>query len=126
MAARDAVQPTPFIGGAARSETRFGTSLSASVFDSTESSATAAVQAEIYWKRRDAEVPKMRPVAGLRTERGVNRRDGSGNELTPWSADASVESFQAWFRDEFLCSVLTNPEAKSRFQECDRVVRVFP
>ena len=35
-------------------------------------------QVGICSKRRDAEVPKLRPVAELRTEIGVNERAGEG------------------------------------------------
>lgn len=42
--------------------------------------ARLALQAGIDWKRRDAEVPKTRPVAELRTERDVNERAGKGAE----------------------------------------------
>ncbi len=39
-----------------------------------------ALQAGLTSKRRDAEVPKTRPIAELRTERGVNGRAGEGAE----------------------------------------------
>ena len=42
--------------------------------------AQLALQAGIGSKRRDGEVPKLRPVAELRTEIGVNERAGDGAE----------------------------------------------
>lgn len=53
--------------------------------------ARLAFQAGIGSKRRDAEVPKTRPVADLRTERDVNERAGDGAEKRFGSPSATLQ-----------------------------------